>query len=730
MGNRRATPALSAALFPRDAWALAALERAGVVAASFAESVKGDPPEWIAVAATQQGAAPADVAAALAKAAHVPVADFTRIEPGASHFVPENVARQYHALPLTSSNRSIGIATANPLDLDAEQALGFVAGRQVDFLYALPGELQQRIDEVYRPEKSVERLVSGLGTSATLEAVGEEAHVYETGAAVDAPVSKLVDATISDAVHERASDIHFEPFDQGLVVRYRVDGVLREVMRVPRSAASAVVRRLKVVARLDVSDPLHPHDGRASARVDGRQWDLRISSIPIARFGEKVVARILDPESGIAPIDGLGLWPDELAALQALLHRREGIVLVTGPTGSGKTTTLYSALDHIRTPGINVVTVEDPVEYRLAGVNQIQVNEKQGFTFAAALRSVLRQDPDIVLLGEIRDEETARTAWQAGMSGHFVLSTLHTNDSVTSVARLADLGVEPFKIASALKGVLAQRLLRRLCPICAVPAEVDSLPEVARPPADFERPVRLQAAKGCGNCSFTGYRGRVAIEEILTVDSQVAEQIARGAMGEPLHAAARRAGMRTLLEAGMRRVWVGETSFEEMARVVGHPTAPAAAEPGAAAAEPRLSRAEAAPQVARAEPAAQPLVLVADDDPRMRALIKTILETQGLRVAEAPDGIVALEEARRLHPALMLLDMDMPRLDGLGVLETLRQRLLGRSVPVIVVTAQDDPAVESRCIEMGAEDYITKPIQPAALAARTRAVLRRVGAST
>jgi type IV pilus assembly protein PilB len=769
MGNRRATSAsgqFPAARFPRDAWALRAIGSSGLLPGIAAESLAHEEGEWLASAAVKLGADAERLAAVVAKAAHVPVADLALADPAAAHFVPENLSRQYAAVPLTATNRSIRIATANPMDLDAEQALGFVAGRQVELLYALPAAIQKRLDEMYRPERSIERLVDGLGTSGTVEAMVEEVKVYDTGTAVEAPVAKLVDATISDAVRERASDVHFEPFDQGLIVRYRVDGVLREVMRVPRSAAGAVVRRLKVVAKLDVSDPLHPHDGRASARVDGKPWDLRVSSVPVARYGEKVVVRLLDPTSGIAPLTALGLWPDELSSLEALLRNREGIVLVTGPTGSGKTTTLYSALDRIRSTGINVVTVEDPVEYQMAGVNQIQVNEKQGFTFAGALRSVLRQDPNVILLGEIRDEETAKTAWQAGLSGHFVLSTLHTNDAISSLARLSDLGVEPYKIASALKGVVAQRLLRRLCPKCATPARADALPPQARPPADFDRPVRvLQAAQGCAACAFTGYRGRVAIEEVLTVDNVVADLIARGTFGEPLLAAARQAGMRPLFEAGLRRVWVGETTYEEVFRVIGETTsrpagdaeeeatalaasaAPAPQPPAAAAAAaplatapPFVPRAPAPtvlpapaawsavlPQAPAAAPVVVPLVLVADDDPAMRALMRAILTSQGLQVAEAADGILALDEAQRLRPSLILLDMDMPKLDGMAVLETLRKRLTTRSLPVIVVTARDDPAIESRCIELGADDYITKPIQPASLVARTRAVLRRAG---
>jgi type IV pilus assembly protein PilB len=634
------------------------------------------------------------------------------------------VARQYAALPLAATNKTIRIATANPLDYDAERALGFTAGRAVEFQYALPGLLARRLDEVYRPERSIERLVSGLGAQATVETIREEQPAQDTlVASVEAPAARLVDATIADAVRERASDIHFEPGEHGLVVRYRVDGVMREVMRVPRSAAGAVTRRLKITAKLDIADPLHPHDGVAAARVDGRAWDLRVSSVPVSTYGEKIVVRLLDPASATLKLDAIGLWPDELAAVEGLLGHRDGILLVTGPTGSGTTSTLYAALDRIRTTGINttginVVTVEDPVEYRLPGVNQVEVSEKSGLTFAAALRSVLRQNPHVVLLGEIRDRETAQTAWEAALSGRLVLSTLHTNDAAASIAWLRDLGIEPFKLAAALRGVLAQRLLRRLCPRCSEPVAAESLPATARPPKDFARPVAVKAAKGCNHCGFTGYRGRFAIEEILTVDGTIAELIAQGALGEQIVESARRYGMRTLWEAGIRRVWTGETAYEEVVRVVGEPPVKPAVAPAAA------------PPAPVAEPAAAPtapLVLVADDDPAMRRLEASILEAEGFAVVAAEDGVAALEQAQRLQPAILLLDMDMPRLDGFGVLEALRQRLAGRSVPVIVVTAHDDPETETRCIELGAEDYITKPIQPARLVARIRAVLRRTG---
>ena len=739
MGNRRATPPPGAIRFPRDAWALKALERAGVLQGTELEAVRQADTEWVATAAVRYGAASEVVAATLAKAAHVKVAALAELDPAAAHFVPENVARQYVALPLSVTNRGIRIASANPVDLDAEQALGFVAGRQVEFQYALPEEILHWLDAVYRPERPIDRLLSGLGSSATVVTEGD-GRAPGGPAGTDTPAAKLVEATIADAAKERASAILFEPSEQGLLVRYRVDGVPREVMRIPATAAGSVVRRLKVLAKLDIADPRHPHEGRAAATVDDRAWELRVATVPVGAAGERVTVRLVDPQAGIPSLGRQGFAADEVAALERLLTQRAGIVLVTGPAGSGTTATLYGGLELHRAAGAGVVTVEEDIEYRLPNVTQIVVTEEKDSPFANGLKAALKETAELVLLGELRDTETAKLAWQAATAGRIILARLRTRDAVAAVAQLVAFGIEPARIPSALKGIVAQRQLRRLCTKCAVPAASDALPPAARPGAGIGRATTLMTGRGCAQCSFTGFRGQLAIAEVLPVEGAVAEAIARGAPVDQLMDAARRAGMRTLYGAGLRRVWEGATSYEELVRVVGEPAqrpgaAAAGAEavvvsvtahvPGMAVAPPRPT-ADAAPgQPGAAGPG--PLVLVADDDPDLRHLVRGILTAQGFRVAEAEDGIAALDEAQRLRPDVMLLDMDMPRLDGLGVLDTLRQRLLGRSVPVIVVTVHNDPAVESRCIELGAEDYITKPIQPTSLVARIRAVLRRVG---
>ena len=334
---------------------------------------------------------------------------------------------------------------------------------------------------------------------------------------------------LADGVASRASDIHVEPIEGGVAVRYRIDGVLRQVMKVPRNAGLPLISRIKIMSGLDIADRLRPQDGRARVSIGGEPIDLRVSTLP-ASLGEKVVIRILSQRATVLDLDALGMHEDEQQALHRLLNHKEGIVLVTGPTGSGKTTTLYSAIRLIQNPGVNIVTVEDPVEYRLGqNIVQVQVHDKAGLTFASALRSILRQDPDVVLIGEIRDQETAQIALQASLTGHLVLSTLHTNDAPNAVTRLVDMGMEPYKIASALRGVVAQRLMRRLCTVCRVPSDEPAPERVAR---YLPAGTRLYKAVGCPECAMTGYRGRFSVVEVLSMNAQLERDIGQGATAD------------------------------------------------------------------------------------------------------------------------------------------------------------------------------------------------------
>jgi type IV pilus assembly protein PilB len=714
---------------PADSWLAAVLIEAGLLLPVQVEETRSAGAATVWEHMTNRGYAKDEqIVAALAKAFKVKVAELGSADPRAATLLPESVARKHGLVPITADDRSITIATSDPHDLALEQTLSFVTGRSVVLQVASPKDIEAKIDDMYRPEKSINRLLEGLEPSR-LETVDERPSMdSERDPALEAPMTRLVDAMISDGVREGASDIHAEPLSDGTSVRYRIDGVLREVMRLPVSAGPALVRRVKILSKLDVTDPLHPHDGRAAVRVDGKYVDLRVSTVPVARRGEKVVIRILDKTNLRANIPDLHLPANEEQAFRHFLENREGMVLVTGPTGSGKTTTLYAVINELRTGKVNIVTVEDPVEYDVPGISQLQVNEAQQFTFANALRSVLRQDPDILLVGEIRDRETAEIAAQAGLTGHLVFSTLHTNDAAGAIVRLRDLGVDSYKIASVLKGVVAQRLVRKVCPHCSVSVPLDELPQEARPPRERAATAVPRRSVGCKQCGGTGYRGRMAVLEMITIDESVARKIEQGALPEAIMAAARPLGFRTLWESALERIWLGHTTLEEAVRVLGehsgeHPSPEQPADGFA----PTISQVPA-PVTAAMEPATREAgktrILIADDDRQMRRLVRGLLEREGHEVTEASDGLDALDAIESGQFDLMVLDIDMPRLDGLGVLEELRARIMTSSVPVIVLTARTDET-ESQVLDLGAQDYLSKPVQPQSLISRVRAVLRR-----
>src|SRR5213592_3331429 len=499
------------------------------------------------------------------------LADVKEVDLTVKEKVPEQLARRYQILPLRVTDSFLEIATANPFDLDAEKALAFATAREIRMQLLAPSKISEKLDEVYRPEKSLDKMFQQMEGSPELvqlvEEVGPDEIAVSEEQASQRPIVRLVDLIISEAILARSSDIHIEPEEGGVAVRYRIDGVLRQQMKIPRQAGLPLISRIKIMSSLDIADRLRPQDGRARVAVNGQPIDLRVSTLP-AQLGEKVVIRILDSRATVKSLDTLGLNPGEAEAIKRLLENHEGILLVTGPTGSGKTTTLYSAINQIKSEGVNIVTVEDPVEYRMQGIVQVQVQEKAGLTFAAALRSILRQDPNVVLIGEIRDKETAQIAVQASLTGHLVLSTLHTNDAANAVTRLVDIGVEAYKIAAALRGVVAQRLMRRLCTTCK---EV----WMETPPDRLKRWIPkgtpLYRAAGCPDCAMTGYRSRFSIVEVLPVTPEVERRVAAGETAEHIAAAARRAGMKGLWDSGLAHVLRGESTVDELMRVVDVP---------------------------------------------------------------------------------------------------------------------------------------------------------------
>ena len=511
------------------------------------------------------------------------VADASKLDLSARDGVPEQLARRYRVLPLRLTDSFLELGTANPFDVDAEKALAFATAREIRLFLLAPSKISEKLDEMYRSDKAIDKLLEGMGdqevTTLSDAPPPEELNISEADAS-QKPVVRLVDMIISEGILSRASDIHVEPEEGGVAVRYRIDGVLRQVMKIPRQAGLPLISRIKIMSSLDIADRLRPQDGRARVAVNGQPIDLRVSTLP-AQLGEKVVIRILDSRATVKSLDTLGLNPGEAEAIKRLLENHEGILLVTGPTGSGKTTTLYSAINQIKSEGVNIVTVEDPVEYRMQGIVQVQVQEKAGLTFAAALRSILRQDPNVVLIGEIRDKETAQIAVQASLTGHLVLSTLHTNDAANAVTRLVDIGVESYKIAASLRGVVAQRLMRKLCPTCKE-VWMEAPPERLR--RWIPKGTPLYRAAGCPDCVMTGYRGRFSILEILTMTPELERLIAAGEVADRIAEAAQRGGMKSLWDSGLAHVTRGESTLEELTRVVDIPPeadAPAPADPRA-----------------------------------------------------------------------------------------------------------------------------------------------------
>ena len=432
----------------------------------------------------------------------------------------------------------------------------------------MPGEaFERRLSEIYSAQgidadslslgdddSDLAALAEGLPTTADL-----------LDAEDDAPMILLINRVIAEAVKLKASDIHVEPYEATLSIRLRIDGVLREVLSLPARAAAALVSRIKVMARLDIAERRVPQDGRISLALGGKTVDVRVSTLP-ARFGERVVMRILDKDEARLSLDALGMPEDMLTRFRTALAKPNGIILVTGPTGSGKTTTLYGALSELNDPSRNILTVEDPVEYAIDGVGQTQINPKVGMTFATGLRAILRQDPDIVMVGEIRDVETAEIAIQAALTGHLVLSTVHTNSAVGAVTRLRDMGAEPFLLSSTITGVIAQRLVRRLCPACREPYEPDSAERKLLGLEDGA-PATIYRAKGCGRCAGVGYEGRLGVYELVMIDEPLRRMIHND---ESEHALAEHAFRKsdTLARCGFRHVLAGETSIEEVLRVV------------------------------------------------------------------------------------------------------------------------------------------------------------------
>jgi len=505
-----------------------------------------------------------DLAEAISRQTKYPFVSLSMFRPmqEAIDVIPESMARRLQVVPLSIDENAnkLTIAVSDPFNILALDEIRMITGMDLDIMIATLSDIKRAIESFYSVKSSIDM--------ALIEVVAEESAEFdlsreEAVSIDDAPVVKLVNTILGQAVDNGASDVHVEPFETETRVRYRIDGVLFDMLTFPKHLHPPVSSRIKIMSGMDIAEKRHPQDGRILLRAAGRRIDIRVSSLP-AIYGEKLVMRLLDQATAMVGLEKLGLDPEERVVLDKIIGVPYGIILVTGPTGSGKSTTLYSILQTLNSYDVNITTVEDPVEYTIMGVNQVQINEKAGLTFDTVLRSILRQDPDIILVGEMRDTETAQLAVRAALTGHLVLSTLHTNDAPSSIIRMVDMGIPPFLVSSSVVAVMAQRLVRKLCPRCKAPYEL---------PQDVAESLGLDGFKtvykpvGCDECRGTGYRGRTAIFEIMSMTEEMRRAVMTGASSDDLRAMAIRQGMRTLRVSGAKKVKDGITSADEVLSV-------------------------------------------------------------------------------------------------------------------------------------------------------------------
>ena len=711
-------------------------------------------------------------------------ADLAAAGPTQAPLLAQAAAERFGVVPLRGDGNVLSVATSNPLSLSLERDLGAATRKRVQIFAASPAAIAEAQSRVYGTRGPIAEAGSGprpfapSAERAPRASVAVAAGQDEMDSARSA-IAELVSDVIAEALRDGASDLHFEPKEDGLLIRFRVDGALYESRRVPADQSSQLVRRMKVLAGMDIADTMRPQDGRLSLQHDGRNIDMRVSTLPLGGMSEKVVMRVLDSRVAARDLDVIGYTDKELGKVKRLLELPEGLILVTGPTGSGKTSTLYAAVRHVHRPDLNIVTVEDPIEYRIDGINQVQVNEKARMTFAASLRSILRQDPDVVLVGEMRDAETASIAVKASMTGHLVLSTLHASDALSTLDRLYGMDIDTGALAAALKGIIGQRLVRRLCDDCAKPIALADLPTHQQHLLAGRKTDKLRAPVGCPKCRGTGYRGRTIVAEIFLVTPLIQRAIARHANIGELSELARECGTITMWESGLERVMSGVTSLFELldnvaapivesptenaqadvdallaqllAKPVSHPapvreqlpdipditlspsefqrsldegdeaesarTEGGAASPPSAPAPPRLSTPRAI-SGASSGSGAGIRVLVVDESHADRRRMADALASDGFTVLEAADGDQALAYARRLRPDVILTEVALPRLDAMGLLQAIAAERL--PVRVLVHTRQSDVELRGWLLDLGAEDVLARSVDPRTIASRLR----------
>jgi type IV pilus assembly protein PilB len=661
--------------------------------------------------------------------------------------IPKETAVKHHMLPVLVQNRLLYVVMENPQELNVIQQIEFATGMQVKPLLTAPSQLRKAIHTHYSMNEYVGQVLEQVEEPESLRIEAEAGAGKDTKSTNE--IVKLSGLIISEGIKLRASDIHIELSAHHTVVSYRIDGMLTPGIKLPHEIFTPLLTRMKALAKLDLAEHRTAQDGHMRVKYGGRAVDLRVS-ILITESGEKTVIRVLDKRSRFDEMTGLGMSSDQVAKYRNVL-REQGLILAVGPSGSGKTTTLYTLLNHLRDGTRHIVTIEDPIEYQLPGITQIHMNPRVGATFASGLRSVLRQNPNVILIGEIRDADTASVVIQAVETGHLVLSTLHANSAVSSVARLQSLGISPDRIASNVLVVIGQRLIRMICPRCR--ASYPPTPEEyqALKLQQGDEDVHLFHGQGCKTCRHTGYYGQIGIFELFVPNRAIREAIARGAGQFELQRLAGEAGMSTMCHSGLDKVRQEMTTLEEVMRVC-----PFAEDLTEQAPQAEVPAPNVAPAQDRAEQAASerpetddvasesedepefktlvlrdeiiegiPRILVAEDDHTVQNLLKKLLQSKGYQVLPALDGEEALAKIQSLRPDLVILDINMPKRDGFSVCEALRANVATAFIPVIMLTALSSLESKVQGLAVGADDYMTKPFHPQELLARIEAILRR-----
>lgn len=687
-----------------------------------------------------------DIANALASQLSVPFLrlENVRIRPEILEAVPYELADKYTLIPLKKVQKGLVVAIANPLEHQAVDDVRFVSQSPVFIVIAPAGDIRRALKDHYPREQQQFFPTDYSERDITMEITQrkdppEKEDPDLINLAKLPPVVRFTNAILADAIRLHASDIHIEPRKNKLIVRCRIDGVMHETLQTDKHVHASVVSRLKVVSNLDISVRRKPQDGKTQVKYDGSTYDLRVSTIPTS-YGEKVTIRILNPLSAKMMPKDLGLFGEDLERLEGILHSPQGILLVTGPTGSGKSSTLYACLNRLNTTKVNIVTVEDPVEFDVDGISQVQIHPQTGITFAAGLRSILRQDPDIVMVGEIRDPETARIAFQAAQTGHFVLSTLHTNDAASAVTRLLDLQVPDFQISAALTSVLAQRLARRIHEPCKEKDNPDA--KLSGRIASFlekHNTYDFWKGAGCKGCLNTGYSGRIGLFELLMMTPALKEAVGADVSLQRLKVLAYQEGFRPMWEDGVQKALSGKTTLEEVFRV-----APTDIEGNGIpfytkAASERRTIVESFPPeeiwidtVSSRRPAQAscmgvqlkrdeaPIILIADEDHRTRETLSKALVMRRYRVMEAEDGVSALEQIRAATPDVLVANVDLTGMDGLVLIREMKNHRSTKTIPIIMLNDTSDEQIEIEVLRAGADDYLLKPVNMIRLLARVQ----------